>query len=206
MDEERAARMVLLLDLDGVLRRWPPHEAEIERRYGLAPGAIHAVAFSPALLADVISGRIDDSTWRTEVRSRLSEQYDEHAAGNAVADWSRSCGEVDHGVLEVLEDYDLDVVLATNATDRLVSDLRQLHLHDRFVHVVNSSEVGVAKPDPAFFVAALAAASVEPDHALFVDDSPENVHAASRMGMRSHLYTGHAALAGFLAREAPGRR
>ena len=61
------------------------------------------------------------------------------------------------------------VVLITNATSRLSDDLRRLGLDGAFDHVVNSSAVGAAKPDPAIFRTALAVAGVEVADALFVD-------------------------------------
>jgi FMN phosphatase YigB (HAD superfamily) len=134
------APQLLLLDFDGVLRRWPPHQLDVERRYGLSSGAIHSAAFEPELLSQVITGRMDDESWRTHVRLRLSEEIGEYGAASAVTEWSESPGELDAGVLAVLDQYDIAVILATNATSRLSDDLRRLRVQDRFLHVVNSSE------------------------------------------------------------------
>ena len=181
---------LLLLDLDGLVRRWPPHQLDIERRYGLASGAIHAAAFDPELLCQVITGRIDDESWRTQVRLRLAEEIGEHGAASAVSQWSESPGEVDAAVLAVVDQYDIAVVLATNAPSRLSDDLRRLRIQHRFLHVVNSSDVGAAQPDVAFFAAALAVAEASPAEVLFVDDSAENARAAADLGICTHHYTG----------------
>jgi hypothetical protein len=45
----------LIIDLDGVLRRWEPVDP-IESRHGLPTGALFGTAFSPTLLDPVITG------------------------------------------------------------------------------------------------------------------------------------------------------
>ena len=49
-------------------------------------------------------------------------------------------------------------------------------------HVTLSSEVGHMKPDPQIFQAALRAAGVDADEAIFVDDTPGNVDGAHAFG------------------------
>ncbi len=52
--------------------------------------------------------------------------------------------------------------------------------------VVDSHELGFAKPEPAIFNTALAALDVEPEHAVFVGDSlVSDVLGAERVGMRA---------------------
>jgi len=47
------------------------------------------------------------------------------------------------------------VVLTTNATSRLTSDLNCLAVTDYFDRVVNSSEIGCIKPEPEYFLHAI---------------------------------------------------
>lgn len=56
--------------------------------------------------------------------------------------------------------------------------------------VVVSCEVGVAKPDPVIYRMCLSRLSVEPDHALFVDDRLENIDAAARLGIETFHFAG----------------
>jgi putative hydrolase of the HAD superfamily len=51
--------------------------------------------------------------------------------------------------------------------------------------VVLSCELGVAKPDPGIFEAALAAIDVAPERAVFVDDVPEYLDGARALGIRT---------------------
>jgi len=63
-----------------------------------------------------------------------------------------------------------------------------LPLADLFDDVVDSSEVGVRKPDPAIYRLALERlGGVEARSAVFLDDLPDNVEAAEALGMRGIL-------------------
>ena len=54
---------------------------------------------------------------------------------------------------------------------------------DRFDHLVESSVVGVRKPEPAFYHTALDMAAVEPTEVVFLDDLGVNLKPAREMGM-----------------------
>ncbi|MFD3004310.1 HAD-IA family hydrolase [Thermus tengchongensis] len=51
-----------------------------------------------------------------------------------------------------------------------------------------SCALGVAKPDPRAFLLALEALGLAPEETLYLDDDPENVAAARRLGLRAELY------------------
>ena len=67
-----------------------------------------------------------------------------------MADWSGPCGEVDRRVLAVLREQrrSRPVALLSDATDRLPRDLQRLGPDGELDAVFNSSELGLAKPDP----------------------------------------------------------
>ena len=118
------------------------------------------------------------------------------AARTAVAQWSEPVGAVDPDVLAIVREVRLTrpVALLTNATSRLRSDLAALGVLSEFDHVLNSSELGLAKPDPRVFVEACARIDAEISACWFVDDSPRNVQAAAEIGLRAHHFVGVAAL------------
>jgi epoxide hydrolase-like predicted phosphatase len=64
---------------------------------------------------------------------------------------------------------------------------RSIPLDELFHHVIDSSEVGVRKPDPRIFELALAKLGVEASRAVFLDDYAGNVAAARRLGMQGVL-------------------
>ena len=55
----------------------------------------------------------------------------------------------------------------------------------RFDVVVESSKVGVRKPDPAFYARACEGLDIEPSEAVFLDDLGVNLKPARAMGMRT---------------------
>jgi epoxide hydrolase-like predicted phosphatase len=62
-----------------------------------------------------------------------------------------------------------------------------LPLDELFDDVVDSSEVGMRKPDPRIYELALERLGVPAERAVFVDDAPGNVEGARRVGMRAVL-------------------
>jgi epoxide hydrolase-like predicted phosphatase len=79
--------------------------------------------------------------------------------------------------------------LVTNNAHEFREGWRRLVPADElFEVIVDSSEVGVRKPDPRIFELALARlGGVEPAHALFLDDAPSNVAAAEKLGITAVL-------------------
>lgn len=69
-----------------------------------------------------------------------------------------------------------------NALEQEIGDL------DIFTSIVYSAEVGLMKPDPAIYVKTLELMQVEPESAIFVDDTEENVAAANELGIRGLLF------------------
>ncbi|SDF40630.1 putative hydrolase of the HAD superfamily [Blastococcus aurantiacus] len=192
----------LLIDLDGVLRSWAGQRTGvIERRHGLPPGSLTAVAFAPERLLPAVTGRVTDADWRAGVAEELTRR---HGAGgaDAVREWSAPVGEADADVLQLVRAQRRvrTVALLSNATDRLRSDLRALSLDEEFDVVFSSAELGVAKPERAVFTLACAALGLAPEQCLFVDDSAEHVAAAAQVGLEAHHFRSAAELSAFLAR------
>lgn len=190
----------LFIDLDGVLRLWPSGYADLEEARKLPIGCIARTAFAPDLLSPVITGRITDQEWRVEVARRLATAYPSSRADEAVTDWSEQAGTVNLDVLNMvmLARARCSVGLITNATDRLPRDLAALGLTEQLDFIINSSDIGVAKPDPEIFRHALAATNTPPQQAVFIDDTASNVAAASAMSIRSHHFTSAAGLRAFM--------
>ena len=63
-----------------------------------------------------------------------------------------------------------------------------------FEGIVISGDVGVNKPDRRIFEYLAERFDIEPEAALFIDDSPANVHAASALGFRVIQFTDASAL------------
>ncbi|WP_448659270.1 HAD family hydrolase [Sphingomonas sp. CJ99] len=70
---------------------------------------------------------------------------------------------------------------------------REAALFDRFRDIVVSGEEKLVKPDPAIYRLALDRFGLAPGDAVFVDDNPDNIAAASAMGIDAVLFTDAAA-------------
>lgn len=151
-----ALKPLLLLDLDGVLRAFPP-----------LPPEIAEIAFEPALLHRAVTGEISDEQWRHEVGR----------------DWATTPGEVITEALALVRAARKQcfVALLSNATTRLEADLARLGLDAEFDAVFNSARLGVAKPDPEIFRRVLAELGYST--AVFCDDTEENAKAACATGL-----------------------
>ncbi|UYK77878.1 HAD-IA family hydrolase [Xanthomonas sacchari] len=196
-----SAARALLVDMDGVLRLWPDDDAALERAHGVPPGSLCAVAFAPALLEPAIRGATSDAQWRAEVVARLAALAPETDVAALVAAWSApTAARLNQPVLALLRQVRqrVPVVLLSNATSRLPHDLQALGLADLFDAVVNSSEVGAIKPEPAIFLHVLAQLRMAADEVLFVDDTAVHVEAARALGLRAERCVGIDALRAWL--------
>jgi putative hydrolase of the HAD superfamily len=191
---ERAT--ALLLDLDGVLRRFDPAVAAgVEREYGLADGVLTEIAMQWGRLQPVLTGQVSHADWVSSVADALAEPAGgPDQARAAVEQWQRYRGEVDTTVLDFVREVrgaGIKVGLATNATDLLDADLATLGLTGELDVVVNSSTLGVHKPAPEYFQAACVALATPPARVLFVDDEDWAVRGARAAGLSAHRWGGH---------------
>ena len=191
----------VVVDLDGVLRRWDPAViADAEAAHGLPAGALAAAAFDPELLSVAMTGQISDGQWRDQVAGELAGRFGRAAAAGAVSRWSASAGEVDEEVLAVVRGLrgQCRVALLSNATTRLRADLDRLGLTGVLDEVFSSAELGLAKPDADVFRVVCARLGVAPSECGFVDDTAGHVRAAEAVGLVGHRYVSPAGLVGFL--------
>lgn len=179
----------VLCDLDGVLRRWPDITA-LDSAHDLPSGTLAAAAFAPERLRPAVTGSCTDEQWRAAVAADLAATFGSDRAAAVVADWTALTGEVDQEVAEILAAARrrMPIVLVTNATTRLESDLALLGVGELVDHVVNSSRAGVAKPSPEIYRLAAERAGAPPTRCLFVDDSAGNVDAARSLGMTGLVF------------------
>jgi putative hydrolase of the HAD superfamily len=185
----------LLVDLDGVLRRWDPTvAASVEDKYGLLPGSIRDTALHWSRFRPAVTGEITHAEWLTRVLDALVEQAaSPETARAAIEEWESYRGDVDPAVLELLRDVraaGVPVGVAANATDALEADLSALGLADEVDVVVNSAAVGAHKPAREFFQRASDALGTPPNRVLFIDDSDRSVRGARAAGLAALRWNG----------------
>jgi putative hydrolase of the HAD superfamily len=189
---QRDPARALLIDLDGVLRRWDPvGMIAVELEYGLKPAALLETAMTWDIYRPAVAGEMTDAEWMSLVASRLPLAAEDAAA--AVAQWQSHRGEVDADALAFVREVRAAgrrVGLATNATDRLTGDLDRLGLTDEFDVVINSWDLKVHKPAPEFFRQACDLIGEEPKRVLFVDDDDRVIRGARAVGLAAYRWTG----------------
>ena len=193
---------IILTDLDGVIRHWPSDALhEKEAVFGLPAGHLFSICFEKKLLLQAVTGQITDEAWRGIVKAKLSHSISEPSAQELVNAWTHSNVQIDHKIIEIYKAYfpEAKIIMATNATTRLPLDMKRHHLEGLFDGVLNSSKLGVAKPDHHFFKKVMQQLGTRFNEVIYIDDSAENVRAGKQFGIRSHHYQNHAQLCDFLA-------
>ena len=94
---------------------------------------------------------------------------------------------VDH--VRALRDQGYKLALVTNNVREGSAAWRSMvPVDELFDVVIDSSEVGMRKPNPAIYQHALdALGGIPPEEAVFLDDSPGNVEGAKRAGLHAIL-------------------
>lgn len=191
----------VFVDFDGVLRIWGTATlSSAERESNVELGAVLKTAFADPLLNHAVTGTITHSQWQQQVESVLAVNYGAVVASSLIAAWENESWEIDRKLLNNLVRVKNahQLVLVTNATDKLNSDLAKSNLMNIFNFVVNSSSIGVAKPDLEFFDQALEIAGTIAQDAVFVDDSLSHIEAATSMGISSILHSNRAETVSFV--------
>ncbi len=180
----------VFFDFDDVLRSWEYQLDGIEENFGIPLQVFRDVAFAPENLDAAITGVITDEEWRTGVCSILVARFPELDARGAWDTWSSRTGELIPETLEVIHECKSKVPIGmiSNATSRLPRDLKYHGIFELFNYVINTSEIGITKPNPEVYVHATSVAGVEPHEAFFTDDKAENVDAAVKLGWSGHVF------------------
>lgn len=165
-----------------------------EIELGLNPDTINSIMFDSQAWQDALLGRkTTEEFWHLigpelglntadEVNRFLRRYHADEAINEAVLDLIRKlCGR-----------YKLAIL--SNAPPDLTRWLADWEMRDLFEVVFCSGDEGMIKPDPAAFKLTLERLGVEPWEAVFIDDTPEHVEAARKLGIQGIIFTTVAAL------------
>ncbi|MDH3943813.1 MAG: HAD family phosphatase [Anaerolineae bacterium] len=178
---------VVIWDLGGVLVRtedWGPR-TRLAARLNLSVDQLSELVFGPAHDLRAQLGEISyDEHWRQVADSlglppeRMDGLRAEFFAGDRL----------DDHLIEYIRGLKrtYTIALLSNA----LSNLRALifeewSIDDAFHHLTISAEIGLVKPDPAIYQYTLEQLGFEPYETVLVDDMPDNVAAARRLGMHA---------------------
>lgn len=101
--------------------------------------------------------------------------------------WSNASWEINSDLVTQLKAItpQCKLVLVTNATTKLASDLVDSGVALNLDIIVNSAEIGTVKPDIRFFRRALSIADTTVQNSIFIDDSLSHIEAAVSLGIAS---------------------
>lgn len=181
----------VLFDFGGVVLSSPFEAfARHEAAYGLPPGFIR----------DLNATNPDTNAWARLERSELDipgfvEVFESEArrAGHsidALAVLGLLAGEVRPQMLEAIDRILAGGFRTALLTNNIIgsveaADPAMASVLARFEVVVESSKVGVRKPDPRFYEIACEMLSLDPARAVFLDDLGVNLKPARSMGMHT---------------------
>jgi len=181
----------IISDLDGVIRLFPSErDLAIEAKYTLPQRIIMKMAFLCGDLDEVVKGKITDKKWRENIAERLSEAFPNIDAKLVIEEWTDFSGETNEAVLGTFKELKKGrpFYLMTNGTDKLKADLIKLKIQNDFDLIINSSELGFAKPEKEIFNYALNKLNLPSKEVAFIDDSKEHILKAEEMGFVCHHY------------------
>jgi len=165
-----------------------------EIELGLDPDTINSIMFDSQAWQDALLGRkTAEEFWHligpelglntADEVNRFRRRYNaDEAINEAVLDLIRKLG----------GRYKLAIL--SNAPPDLTRWLADWEMRDLFEVVFCSGDEGMIKPDPAAFKLTLERLGVEPGEAVFIDDTPEHVEAARKLGIQGIIFTTAAAL------------
>ncbi|GAF73865.1 unnamed protein product, partial [marine sediment metagenome] len=184
MGSDRAVRAVFF-DFGGVVARLDRELlAAYERRHGLPQGSFFRALYTIPEWKAVEVGQGSEDAWMDAAKRKLDE-----FAGRVLPEIGEErttmWRTLDEDVVELIRRLGprYGVGLLSNATPRLESELNDYHkLGGVFRVIVNSSRVGVAKPDARIYRLAAEQMGVEPSACVHVDDLAHNVEGARQAG------------------------
>jgi putative hydrolase of the HAD superfamily len=170
----------LLMDADGVVQYPKPGWLKEMARLG-GPGFIPEVFRTEVT---TLTGKVD---LRDELVQMLARRGRTCTADDVLAIWYRI--ELDERMLTLVDRVraaGVVTALATNQQSYRGTYIKQnLPYDEHFDHQFHSFEVGIAKPDPAYFSHIVETLGVAPQEAVFVDDVLANVRAAQSVGLNA---------------------
>lgn len=155
----------------------------------LSPSEVKDKLFAENLLNEFEVGNISSSDFVAEVRQRLNLQNVEDK--EIIDTWSDLFTSNEEVIKVVKRIPERITLILGSTTNPLHFEYYRREFSDtlnKFKAFVTSFHVGSLKPDPVFYERCLKEASCKPGDCVYVDDIPQYVDAASKMGIEGIVY------------------
>jgi putative hydrolase of the HAD superfamily len=198
-----------LFDADGVVIRANTFSVQYQADFNIDPNIMQPFFEGP--FQDCLVGRAD---LKTVVAPYLEAWEWKGGVDEFLAYWFKAEHVIDERLVAFIRERraaGCRCYLATNQeryrTEYMRSAMGFAELFDR---VFSSAEIGVKKPEPAFYLAVLdefKQAGIKPKDVFHIDDSAANIEAAAALGMNGHRYADFGTFIGAYAEvSAPPRK
>ncbi len=179
----------VLFDADGVLQHMT-----VEWRDEIGERSGEAGPHTERLLDAIATAEKPTMTGEVDLAHSLTQVIDDHDADlhadEVIGAWQNI--ETDPVMLDgvrALAGRGLVRALTTNQSFPRARWMQaNLPYDELFDAQFYSCEMGLAKPDPAYFHYVLEALGLRPEEALFMDDTLANVESAAGLGLRAELF------------------
>ncbi len=188
--------VAVIWDIGNVIVRWDPRT--LYNR--IMPDAALRERFLTQVCTLDWHFRHDLGVTFAENRAPLLERYPEFT--EQILDWERRMPEMFSGAIPeteaaiaALAGRSVPQFGLSNMSHEMIGPIRQMspafgHLRD----IVISAETAIMKPDPRIYAQACERFGLEPEQAIFIDDSAKNIEGARALGFHVHHFTDPAQL------------
>jgi putative hydrolase of the HAD superfamily len=186
----------IFFDGGGVIAHFDPGVIDAyERAHGLGGGEVVRVLYEGTDWIDAERGTLDEDTWLMNGLTRFRAEGRPLEFRDLRETWDKAFLKLDRQVLALVERLaeSYRVGLLTNSSSSQQALERKLAgagILNLWHTIVNSSDVGVTKPDERIYKIAAARFGLEPAECIHIDDKAENVAGAVAAGFSAIHFTG----------------
>jgi putative hydrolase of the HAD superfamily len=182
---------VLLLDYAGVVSLHQSDEARSRLVMTAGADADRFWSVYWALRRPYDAGSLSANEYWDRVAKKLDLVWSDERSAELVRQDTQSWLRPNREVLEIVAaagQRGMRLAILSNAPKELAEAVRRLEWMRPFTELLFSCELGLTKPDPECYTAAVAQLGVAAGEVLFVDDRPENVAGAESAGLRAMVF------------------
>ena len=188
LDDTLWSTQPVIVAADNTLRAWlASHATDLE---ALTPERLQQLRSEVVQQKPELDRRVSELRYQVLLRALLQSGYAKPEAHDIAEQAfqvflaARQNVELFADVLPTLEYLRSRYILGALSNGN--ADIRRVGLGEYFSFALNADMLGVAKPEPQVFLAALARAQVKPAHSIHIGDHPEHdVFGAQQVGMRT---------------------
>ena len=180
----------VVFDMGGVLTE-PPFLGleQYAGRLGLSPDALAQFFRGDPTMAGFETGTISSREFFKYVCVSCQDRYGVRVDIHELARAAEMGELLQPEALQLVAEVHRRVKTALLTNNVKTAGWRDGFPFDEFDVVVDSSQVGIRKPDPAIYQHLIDALALDPEAIAFFDDFEENVEAALRLGIQAFVFT-----------------